>query len=96
MERKITLLDMAKLTEGKTLLPSGNPNDHAVLIDDIIFVKHLDAYYPILFERDLIHELSLLLLGNSINNDERTCLHYLAHKLNIEDQLYEKMFGKPS
>jgi len=94
MTKKITLLDMAKLTEGITLLPSGDPDNHAVKIDDVIFVKHLNAYYPILFERDLIHELSLLLLGDNINHNERTCLHYLAHKLNIEDQLYEKMFGE--
>jgi len=93
MKTKITLLEMAKLTNGQSL-QEDHSTRYAIECDDKIWVKHLNAYQPVLFEKDLIHELSLLLLKNTITHDERTCLHYLAHKLNIEDQLYEKMFGE--
>jgi hypothetical protein len=94
MKQRYSLLDIAKLTDG--LIRCDEDGDrYAVKTEDKIFVKHsLDnAYYPVLFEKDLIRALKLILMKQEMSHDARTILHYLAYELSIEDELEQEMFG---
>jgi hypothetical protein len=92
MTEKITLLDMAKLTGGATLTYADGER-YAVQMGDKIWVKHLGAYHSMIFEKDIIHKLVMMLRGTKLTQDERVCLHYLAYDLGIEDELERELFG---
>ncbi len=92
MVSKIKLLDMAKLTSGLTLTGGIDEDAKAIQVDDKIFVKHLDAYYPVIFEKDVVFRIVMMLKKSKMTHDERVCLHFLAADLGIEDIVEEELF----
>jgi hypothetical protein len=96
MTKNIRLLDMAKLTYGQSM---ARGDDLAVSVDGKVFVKSFEvppnggvgreAYCPVIFEKDIIHHIKMLLHGDRTEG-ERAALMYLAYELGLEDELIDK------
>lgn len=89
MRTQISLLEMIKLTEGQTVM---RKEDLAVSMEDKVWVKSWgengDAYYPVIFEKDLVHKIKMLLFGAKTEG-ERALLMWLAYDLGLEDEIKE-------
>jgi hypothetical protein len=83
MVNTIKLLEMAKLTSGRTLQSS---DEFAVAVNDKIWVRHLDAYYPVIFEKDIAHRIRMLIHGAK-NEETIASLKFLAYDLKFEEEL---------
>lgn len=87
MTKQINLLEMAKITEGQTVR---SKEDFAVSMEDKVWVRSWgengDAYYPVIFEKDLVHRIRIMLYGAKTEG-ERALLMYLAYDLGFEDEL---------
>lgn len=96
MTKNIELLDMAKMTYGQTMKRG---DEYAVSVDGKVFVKTFDVtingkgnketYCPVIFEKDIIFNIKMLLHGDRTAG-ERAVLLYLAYELGIEDELVDK------
>jgi hypothetical protein len=90
MTKEISLLEMAKLTSGQTMM---RKDDLAVSMDNKYFVRSFgengDAYYPVIFEKDIVHRIKMLLY-RADTTSERALLSYLAYDLGFEDEIKTK------
>jgi len=75
------------MTEGQT---ATRKEDIAVSMDNKIWVRSVgekgDAFYPVIFEKDLVHKIKMLLFGAKTEG-ERALLMWLAYDLGFEDEV---------